>query len=74
MSALPTPQAYAQQEHLHCFSAQVPSTGGHNTATSTATSCQPETGQQHSQDIKNCQSAGDVKCSGSLTGFGAFHR
>jgi hypothetical protein len=75
MSATPTPQAYAQQEQFHCSSTQSPSTGGHNTAddTNTFKGCTSQTGQEHSQTINDCRSAGDVKCSGSNTVFGSIH-
>jgi hypothetical protein len=72
MSAVQTPRAYAQD---HCSSQQFPSTGGHNTATSSSTSCFPPGpgSTQLAQTLKQqCQSLGDAKCSSSQTGFGAF--
>jgi hypothetical protein len=46
MSAVSTVQASAD----HCFSVQVPSTGGHNTATTSATQC--NLSQQQAKDFK----------------------
>jgi hypothetical protein len=66
MSAVPTPQAYAQG--TKCLSVRFSSGGG-------AIQCTGQTGQEHSQLIQNCQSqvGKHSECSGSHTSFGAVH-
>lgn len=68
MSAIPTPQAYAQD---HCSSSQSPTTGGHNTVTSTVITNCNQTHEEAQALKQQCQSAGNLKCSSSQTGFGA---
>jgi len=71
ISAVPSPQISAQQQ---CISSQIPSTGGHKTASSTFTVC-GQAGSlppNHGQAIKSARSfVTEGKSSGSQTGFGA---
>jgi len=72
--AVPSPHAYAQDSGEKCSSTQTPSTGGHNTASTGSSFCNPnlfQFGTMHSQSIQECKSSVDVKCSGSQTAFGA---
>jgi len=70
--AVPNPQISAQQQQ--CISSQIPSTGGHKTASSSVTICGPagSLSPNHGQAIKSDRSfVTEGKSSGSQTGFGA---
>jgi hypothetical protein len=77
ISAVPSPHAYAvSAQNNRCVSTQTLSTGGTITTTITCGSngafpLPPgQGGTPHGQDIRSTCTTADIKCSGSVTGFG----